>query len=382
MAETLFQHDRIARGKPIGTAVRGALIASFSVDGTPNPDASATAQALLRFLRDTEAWLDCDCAAGGSLMSPRQLPSGALTLVRHGRTPHDPLCPFFRLRPAAEISPAAPSLPSMVPGQVGAASLLEAMRAILSRAGYDRVSGSDLRLLGQNVTASDPGRHYGQIDVAGDILLNDTSLRDQWVTHVGGLKAAQRSGDRDRTVFVGVVNEFGDALVRTQRDGTSYRFAAAEIGSRAPIEGPFWVIGCLDHDRQAVVPGLAWPVISGGVLLPVESERHREIARVLCRQLVYWRERHGLEVTLQVPLSPDDHAPDFWLHVGEHALAVDLVPLPGHGRSREEILARSHGRAGAESVLVDTETPDVWRRMLTSRVLRWKAGDSNSLDQT
>ncbi|WP_170113493.1 hypothetical protein [Ahniella affigens] len=215
--------------------------------------------------------------------------------------------------------------------------------------------------------------HYGQIDLAGDVTIGGEPLREHWVTHVNGLRAALRTGS-ERPVFMGVVNEIGESLVRTQRDGTAFRFPVADVSMRAPIEGPFWVIGTLERDRQIVQPALAWPVLSGGILLPIESELHRDTARVLCRQLVYWRERHSLDLELQVPLIVGSGTPDFWLQVGEESIAVDVVPKPGYGRWREEVLLRAAVRGQGHGFVIDDWEPETWRRRLTGLVLGLAGG--------
>jgi len=87
---------------------------------------------------------------------------------------------------------------------------------------------------------------------------------------------------------------------------------------------------------------------------------------------VYWRDKHGLAVTLQVVLSPVGDALDFWLRCGDLELAIDLVPMPGHGRSREEIAERVASRSGMLSFVRDDEDPGEWRRQLAGRVLRWR----------
>ncbi|AVQ00321.1 hypothetical protein C7S18_23780 (plasmid) [Ahniella affigens] len=306
-------------------------------------------------------------------MSPRQLASGALTLVRHGRVPHTEDCPFFRLRPAVDIAGDTRSLPAFGAGEISGGQLLAAIRVLLARAGFDRIKGSGLRMLGQSVVAADTGMHYGQIDLAGDVTIGGEPLREHWVTHVNGLRAALRTGS-ERPVFMGVVNEIGESLVRTQRDGTAFRFPVADVSMRAPIEGPFWVIGTLERDRQIVQPALAWPVLSGGILLPIESELHRDTARVLCRQLVYWRERHSLDLELQVPLIVGSGTPDFWLQVGEESIAVDVVPKPGYGRWREEVLLRAAVRGQGHGFVIDDWEPETWRRRLTGLVLGLAGG--------
>lgn len=370
----LYQHDRHARRGRISDSVRDALISVFcSGHGARKEDLGAC-QELLRFLRLSELWLECDCRQEGCLMSPRQLRSGALTLVRHGKLTHIENCPFFRLQAPDFEPPVTVGVLPLRPGSDsrGANDLGLALRMLLQEAGYDRIESAQVRVFGRSCMASEIGRHYAQIDVAGGLHVDGIPLRESWVTHVGGLNGARsHQSDVCVTWFVGVANEVGTELVRSTRDGKAYRFPVQQYARRSPIDGPFWVIGKVNQEGTALSEAYAWPVVSAGLLLPVESERHRGVAKVVCQQLCFWRDRFKIDATLRVPLETDRDAPDLWLEISSEQIAIDIVPLPGHARSRSETMRRAESRAGGNTFLIDGEEIDDWRRRLTLLILRF-----------
>lgn len=396
----LYIHNREHRQAALSGSGTASLVAVFTESGHSTAASMRDAQDILRMIRGNEDWIECDChreEGVGPLMSPRLLPTGQLTLVRHGRVQHADACPFHRMRENpcgtdTEVEAPSDALVARIESLLSCADtnampdrLVLAATELLVACGYDACPSADvLSSKALQVSHRDVNAHYGQTDRVAEVMLSTGhSLAEVMCTHLGSVGRMMNrwaASGVGQGLFFGVVNAIEDgALIRTPRSGPSVTWMSDRLTLRSPVvKGPFWVIARIDVERQVLTDAYAWPVVSGAHLMPVESEEERELGKVLLGQLAYW-EGKGADYTLHKLIRADDVAdgPAFRLSSSRRVIDVHRVLFPGRYQAMlaaVEAMHRASARAPADidhvQFLINDEDLDTWRRQLTGAAMR------------
>lgn len=351
----LFFHDRDQAQGPVPTLLTESLARVFGATTTKAGDADR--ERAFRLLRETRArgeWIACDCSRAASgdmpLLSPRQQVDGRVSVVRHGRVEHIDACPFHRLRHEARAAaaegkdahiaqgpflalaatPEAVALPAIAQLQVVDVNawsqrgdrLTALLERVLQESHLNRlaspacVEGFVGRRRG--VRCSDALQRYHQVDalgdaqVAGEIRLDEVSVNH--LTGVAGLEARLARGAipwpegvRPQGFFAGVVTGVLDGpprLVTETRDGRHLEVPVSRsLAVLGTDVGPLFALGVIaatgTPSRFGLVDVVAIPMLSRALLLPAAGIAERSLAAALARQLCYWRDRRGVNVTLR-----------------------------------------------------------------------------------
>lgn len=392
---TLYLHDRDRRQRGLGAQAVDALVGVFTEQGEATSQRLHIAQDALRSIRADEHWIECGCAQDdgvGPLMSPRLLPSGQITLVRHGRVLHAETCPFFRMREHPLGHEAAPAperecvarldrVLSLDAGDAITDHLVLAAAELVIACGYTRCASTEVSAHG--VGRVDINAHYSQTDRVAHLEVQGMPLSDLWCNHLSSVHRMLprwRAGGVPVGLFFGIVNSLEDGeLVRTPRSGEPARWRPLRTTERSPgMPGPYWVLARIDVAGGTMTDAYVWPVISGAHLMPVESDAERSLGRVLLGQIGYWSGR-GQHYTVSKLVRAADvaDAPAFRLESADRVIDVHQVLFPGRYQSLMMAVEAMHRSAmhapddrALTQFLINDEAVDTWRPRLTGVALR------------
>lgn len=342
----LSTHNRYTILAPVPDEDERRLRLAF-VDGVPT--ARRPAATFLRDLRAKHHWLACDCADESlALMSPRRLPTGDVVLVRHGRAAHADSCPFHRLKPLSEL----PDIDGDDLGDPDGAYTEDDSRGflpgdgqllthILSYSGLTSINASDLVWQGKGPRArvghKDVSDHYAQLDGADDLVLADgINLQDLRCAHPNGRTWLAREiaglewpdGVTPFGFILGSVSGInGNALTFGRGDKDGDHVVCSECVLGLGSEPAMALVRLAWHpDHLEPVSAFTHGIFNRALLLPVESDGERHVARLLLEQMRYWLDHESIDVQLHKPLT-GNLRPAFEMLAGvRRRVAVVLVP--------------------------------------------------------
>lgn len=403
----LHIHNRQTRTAPAPRSTVEALRRAFFTDDR-TPDQLAVARAALADLHRQRLWLACDCAQGPDdtwpMIGPRD-GRGGMHPFRFGHVAHRGDCPFAAAIRPVDLAESGPDedgqleglwdLTALFPVGQDAAErqgvMSRLLRTALAQLGYDRlhvssfashVPAGQLRML---ETPFARLRHLGGQEIGGSHL-----FRDVGTTYLPALprllSTLGRTSEPAGTVcglFVGITEEItlaqssygaGFVVGKDQRGGRCAVPVQGDI--RLPVgddgrHGPYWTLALCVADgdgRCRLGDVLLLHALDRRTLLPVPSEEHRALARLLLEQMHFWRgwKRLELEVELAAPLFPSPYP---------RAPAFELV-LPDAKRLSIDLAAHVAGMSDHDQgvILVDATLPEEkTRRLLTGAVAKTAA---------
>lgn len=354
-------HDRRASVRTIPDGFDRLLRKHFS--GQPLPSHKAgNLKLYLNELRDQRYWLACDCRTNTKpppLLSIRRTDT-AVTIVRHGATPHDDQCPFFREAPAITGEPAsseertAPFLPIAGPLltlKATAGKLTSSSRADKESASPKRkqppkipeLAGVLMTLLQQaklnTLTANEALARRDKPVIARDAKTQYQKLYSgleqpvtsgfdlarvscAHITHVPRFLASFRrrceplfpDGIRPQGLAVFLVDDWEPAGKNKARlllrQGSEFKSCTVHGSVRRyghyTTPGPLWFIGHVGQKPTTglyeILHGYLHPAFSKTILMPVDSGLERSVAESLIRLMSYWAWKLNLKATLVKPL--------------------------------------------------------------------------------
>ena len=421
-----------------------ALVHTFTATGDRTKESIVRAQAYLAFLHQRRQWLRCGCGAEEPRLGPVRNRSG-YTIRKFSGGAHPEHCSFFRAivdpgdddersieKSSKADAPARRPFQGEVlllkrtstkkreprahdedhrdrhasdrPPQVG---LL--LWTWMERTGYGTLSANDLKP-GKDGHAqhSRISEHYQAIEAIreapiprsqlklGDILethyLRLRALKNFLMEHAGAFPAKYLP----QGYYVGVVHQLERNGTRcdltwTDKEGKSYR---ETVYGEAPsltdgAHGPYYVIAQMAKDalthKPVLIKAFAQPIVSRALILPVDSDFERQVARMLTEQMLYWRDKYNISVMLEKPLMDlegrDDEwsRPDFILRLPSGAaLVVEAAGRsdPEYVERKKRTQARMAALPGVVEVLeygTDTDFASLEvRKELTKKVLKFQ----------
>lgn len=393
----LYLHDRTRITEPLPAQQAAAIMAVFGSPAGPSDAFSRRlAASSVADIRERELWLACGCTddpvAGRPLMSPRRLPTGMVTLVRHGSAQHAADC---RLRQVGEGSTRSDRLQigtlegwGGVPQRLMPAPppMLDDLLVLLQACGYTMFDPALIASSPRSAAYKAPDilSAYQQIDTAEDVMLGDaarTRLGD-----VGCFSMARFSSTCARLAGAGVARGVLFAVahqVRHEGDAAVLSWASRQaperpievavdhpwIAAHADSEGPWWVLGSFDPASRRVSHCVAMPMYGRGWLMPMLTQDDRMLVDFLVDQLRYWQRAEIPAATLECVLPPGlDYAAcaDYRIHAGDACLHIvhnrlsqaptaDYAPFR---RARPRVAAMIEAGIPADSIATLTLLPD------------------------
>ena len=355
---TLHVHNRKQITDPVSPEVVDALRAAYFTTRQPSASQRDAAQGFLKDLRRSRRWLACDCPGerqAPALMAPREPEHAEIHLFQFGRVQHAAGCPFARTverRPSGSqhdpahldgpLDPPWTIRPFLDAGTVLNTRLDQILRAALTRSGLGRINAADLD------SGKYPGRYLRldgkpsalMSDALGEVEIDDHQLYGQaGLQHLRSIAKFSRTPTvrslaRTAGGYVGLAIGLVDEVIPPEPGkppGIGVRGPDGDLfvvyverpitGAGVGSSGPYWAALALcqrptDRALRAVTASVL-PALDRLTGIPLMRDEHREAARLLLDQAVFWKRWKSTQCNVAI---------DFPIYQGVSADAVIATP--------------------------------------------------------